>query len=165
MIHQEISGPCRQCLTPPLLLHILTVMLFWRWSTLVSPIHQEISGTGLAPSASQLRLYCWPAERTCGTPTRRTDSGPTETENKPWGYVITEGYKRDVVYLGWPIAPSYTRPNGGEGRGLGVSANEYSCAHHVTWSPNKLWVSTSIFILYVETIGNRAIMSSALYKC
>jgi hypothetical protein len=29
-----------------------------------------------------------------------------------------------------------------------VSANEYSCAHHVTWSPNKLWRSTSIFILH-----------------
>jgi hypothetical protein len=27
---------------------------------------------------------------------------------------------------------------GGMG-GSGVSANEYSCAHHVTWSPNKLW--------------------------
>jgi hypothetical protein len=28
-----------------------------------------------------------------------------------------------------------------------VSANEYSCAHHVTWSPNKLWRSTSIFTI------------------
>jgi hypothetical protein len=33
------------------------------------------------------------------------------------------------------------------GGGCGVSANEYSCAHHVTWSPNKLWRSTSIFNL------------------
>jgi hypothetical protein len=32
-------------------------------------------------------------------------------------------------------------------RGFGVSANEYSCAHHVTWSPNKLWRSNSIFNL------------------
>ncbi len=40
-------------------------------------------------------------------------------------------------------------PNAGwEGRSCGVSANEYSCAHHVTWSPNKLWRSTSIFYLY-----------------
>jgi hypothetical protein len=31
----------------------------------------------------------------------------------------------------------------GEG-GCGVSANEYSCALHVTWSPNKLWRSTTI---------------------
>ncbi len=29
----------------------------------------------------------------------------------------------------------------------GVSANEYSCAHHVTWSQNKLWISNSIFNL------------------
>ncbi len=27
----------------------------------------------------------------------------------------------------------------GEGRGCGVSANENSCATHVTWSPNKPW--------------------------
>jgi hypothetical protein len=36
--------------------------------------------------------------------------------------------------------------------GMGVggcrdSANKYSCAHHVTWSPNKIWRSTSIFNL------------------
>jgi hypothetical protein len=31
-------------------------------------------------------------------------------------------------------------PNAGEGRVAGVvSANENICAHHVTWSPNKLW--------------------------
>jgi hypothetical protein len=36
----------------------------------------------------------------------------------------------------------------GGGGGCGVSAaNEYSWAHHVTWSPNKLWRSTSIFNL------------------
>jgi hypothetical protein len=37
----------------------------------------------------------------------------------------------------------------GEGGSCGVPANEYSCAHHVTWSPNKLWRSTSIFNLWV----------------
>jgi hypothetical protein len=36
----------------------------------------------------------------------------------------------------------------GEGGSCGVSANEHSCAHHVTWSPNKLWRSTSIFNLW-----------------
>ncbi len=36
---------------------------------------------------------------------------------------------------------------GGGGWSCGVSANEYSCAHHVTWSANKLWRSTSIFNL------------------
>jgi hypothetical protein len=30
----------------------------------------------------------------------------------------------------------------------GVSANEYSCSHHVTWSPNKLWRTNSIFNLW-----------------
>ncbi len=35
----------------------------------------------------------------------------------------------------------------GEGESCGVSANEKSCAHHVTWSSNKLWRSTSIFNL------------------
>ncbi len=35
----------------------------------------------------------------------------------------------------------------GEGGIFEVSANEYSCAHHVTWSPNKLWRSTYIFNL------------------
>jgi hypothetical protein len=37
--------------------------------------------------------------------------------------------------------------NAGGGGGCGVSANENSCAHHVTWSPNKLWRSNSIFKL------------------
>jgi hypothetical protein len=35
------------------------------------------------------------------------------------------------------------------GRSCGVSPIEYSCAHHMTWSPNKLLRSTSIFNLYV----------------
>ncbi len=42
----------------------------------------------------------------------------------------------------WTIALSYTSPNAG---GWGASANEHSCAHHVTWDPNKLYKSTSIF--------------------
>ncbi len=59
-----------------------------------------------------------------------------------------KGLQRDVVYLCWPIATSYTSRNAGGwggGGGCGVSANEYRCAHHVTWSPNKL--STSIINL------------------
>jgi hypothetical protein len=59
------------------------------------------------------------------------------------------GYK-NVVYLGWPTAllvfESKFGVMGGGG-GCGVSANEYSCAHQVTWSPNKLWRSISIFNL------------------
>ncbi len=38
------------------------------------------------------------------------------------------GSQRDVVYLGWPIAPSFMISNV-DGEGCGVSANEYSCAH------------------------------------
>jgi hypothetical protein len=41
-----------------------------------------------------------------------------------------------------------TRLHCGGGESYGVSANEYSCAHHVTWSPSKLWRSTSIFNLW-----------------
>ncbi len=42
----------------------------------------------------------------------------------------------------------YESKSGGGGGSCGVSANEWSCAHHVTWSPNKLWRSTSIFNLW-----------------
>jgi hypothetical protein len=41
----------------------------------------------------------------------------------------------------------------GEGGSCGVSAIEYRCTHHVTWSPNKLWRSTSIFNLCGRTAG------------
>ncbi len=37
------------------------------------------------------------------------------------------GLQKDVVHLGWPIAPSYMSPNAGEGGSCEVSANEYSC--------------------------------------
>jgi len=32
----------------------------------------------------------------------------------------------------------------------GVSANDNSCAHHVTWSPNELWRYNFIFILCMQ---------------
>jgi hypothetical protein len=38
--------------------------------------------------------------------------------------------------------------NAGGGGSCGFSANEYSCVHHVTWNPNKLWRSSFIFNLY-----------------
>ncbi len=61
----------------------------------------------------------------------------------------TIGLQGDVVYLSWPRA-SLVRAQMREGGGGGfeVSANENSCvhcAHHVTWSPNKLWTSNSTF--------------------
>jgi hypothetical protein len=42
----------------------------------------------------------------------------------------------------------------GEGGRCGVSANEDSCAHQVTWTPNKLWRSTSIFNLLLSYNSN-----------
>ncbi len=40
---------------------------------------------------------------------------------------VSGGLQRDVVYLGWSIAPSSMNPNAGGGGSCGVSANEYSC--------------------------------------
>ncbi len=40
---------------------------------------------------------------------------------------------RDVVYLGWPMAPSYMSLNAGGGGGLSQWVQLY------TWIPNKLW--------------------------
>jgi hypothetical protein len=37
---------------------------------------------------------------------------------------------------------------GGGGVAGGVSANEYSCVHHVTWSPNKFWRSITPYLTY-----------------
>ncbi len=69
------------------------------------------------------------------------------------------GFQRDVVYLCWPIAG--LNGGGGEGVSCVVSANEYSCAHHLTWSPNKLWRSTSIFNLWS---GSRQVKMVVPYK-
>ncbi len=62
----------------------------------------------------------------------------------------SRGLQTDDVYLCWPIALFYTGPNAGDTGGCWVSANEYSCAHHVTLSPHKLWRATSIFNLWVQ---------------
>ncbi len=55
--------------------------------------------------------------------------------------------RRCRLYLSWPIAPLIYEPKCGAGGG-GVSANENSCVHHVTWSPNKLRRSNYIFNLW-----------------
>ncbi len=57
------------------------------------------------------------------------------------------GHKEMSSILADQKRPCNTSPNAWGGRRCGVSANEYSCAHHVTWSTNKLWRSTSIFNL------------------
>jgi hypothetical protein len=61
----------------------------------------------------------------------------------------------DVIYiLADQWHPSYMGPNTGGGEGVaGVSANENSCAHHLTWSPNKLWRSNSLFNLWCQMIS------------
>ncbi len=63
--------------------------------------------------------------------------------------IINRGLQGDVVYLSWPIAPLVYEPKCGGG-GCRTSANENSCAHHVTWSPNKLWRSNSLFNLFYK---------------
>jgi hypothetical protein len=58
--------------------------------------------------------------------------------------LIIRRLQGDVVYLGWPTAPSYMSPNAGKGGSCGVSsANENS----FTQEP-KVWRSNSIFNLW-----------------
>ncbi len=55
---------------------------------------------------------------------------------------------------------------GGGGLLALVSANEYSCAYHVTWIPNKLWRTTSIFKLWlVGTLWGTALINRAVLRC
>jgi hypothetical protein len=63
-------------------------------------------------------------------------------------YVVSfmQGVRRDVVYLCLPIVIRAQMCR--EGGNWGISPYEYSCTHHVTRSPNKLWRSTSIFNLW-----------------
>jgi hypothetical protein len=51
----------------------------------------------------------------------------------------------DVVYLCWPIAPSYLSPNEGGWGGVAGSQPMSTTVHR---SPNKLWRSNSIFFTY-----------------
>jgi hypothetical protein len=62
------------------------------------------------------------------------------------GEVKSGGYKEMSPILADQYRPSYMSPNAGAwGWGSGVSANENSCAHHVTWIQNKLWRFNSVF--------------------
>ncbi len=47
----------------------------------------------------------------------------------------------------------------GGGEGLRVSANEYSCAHHVTWSPNILWRYIPPYLTYDDIAPDPIIVS------
>ncbi len=66
------------------------------------------------------------------------------------GRVHLEGYKEMSSILADQFALVYESQCGGIGGVGGSAANEYSCAHHVTLSPNKLWRSTSKFNLCVQ---------------
>jgi hypothetical protein len=48
----------------------------------------------------------------------------------PFSSVITRGSHRDVVYLGWPMAPSYVSPNVGR-RGWVAGSRLMSTAVHM----------------------------------
>ncbi len=76
------------------------------------------------------------------------------------GSVGARGLQRDVVYLGWPIAPSYMRQMRGEWGSCGVSANEYSCAQ----DPNKLWRSNSLFNLWQAPCVHAECVSKCTYN-
>ncbi len=69
------------------------------------------------------------------------------------------GSQRDVVYLGWPIAPSYMSPKNAVrgGGGQGLSQWVQLC----TWSPNILWRSYSIFNLCPQ--HNQSLLKSTFY--
>ncbi len=57
----------------------------------------------------------------------------------------TWGSQRDVVYLGWPIAPSYRSPKARWWAGLRALSQWVQLC---TWSPNKLRRSNLIFNLW-----------------
>ncbi len=59
----------------------------------------------------------------------------------------TGGLHRDVVYLGWPIAPSYMIPNAGGGGELRPAGSKplITAVHRSPNNWNKLWRSNFIF--------------------
>jgi hypothetical protein len=61
-----------------------------------------------------------------------------------WLIVLAKALQRDVVYLGWPIAPSYMSPNSGE-RGVAGYQPMSTAVHR---SPNNYWRSNAIFNLW-----------------
>ncbi len=68
------------------------------------------------------------------------------TEETRLCFCPLRGLQRDVVYLGWPIAPSYMSPNAGEGGEL-RPAGPPPMSSAVHRSQNKLWRYNSIFNL------------------
>ncbi len=73
------------------------------------------------------------------------------------------GSQRDVVYLGWPIAPSYMSPNEGGG-GLQVSTNEYSCAHRaqIKRLEIELLIYLCSLVIVIHVFGEQSITSALI---
>ncbi len=65
--------------------------------------------------------------------------------------------QRDVVYLGWPIAPSYESKCGGR-EGVGGSQPISTAVHR---SPNKLWRSNSTFNLCQAAYASFTVSATA----
>jgi hypothetical protein len=73
-------------------------------------------------------------------------SSPLSTFPDHLSKPVSRGLQRDVVYT-WLTNSALVYEPKFLGGSCGILANEYSCVHHVTWSPNKLWRTTSIFSL------------------
>ncbi len=67
---------------------------------------------------------------------------PTKLRHKRWLPGVT---KRDVVYLGWPIAPSCIYESQCGGWGGVAGSHPMSTAVHITWHLTYLWVVGSVF--------------------
>jgi hypothetical protein len=89
------------------------------------------------PLFQQGRLYKFQINSLCRWKIQMSEKKNSASPN-------TRGSQRGVVYLGWPISPSYMSPNVG---GWFAGCQPMSTAVHATWSPNKLGKSNSIFNL------------------
>jgi hypothetical protein len=74
--------------------------------------------------------------------------GPTQPLTVPALHLHTASQSEmSSIFADNSVLENESQCGGMGGGGCGVSANEYSCAHHVEWSPNKLWRFISIFKL------------------
>ncbi len=72
----------------------------------------------------------------------------TELLRLSWRNMQTGGSQRDIVFLGWPKAPSFMSPAQMRGGGAGSQKRVQLC----TWSPNKHRRSYSIYNLWCRQI-------------
>ncbi len=75
------------------------------------------------------------------------------------------GYKEMSSTFADQERPRISSQNARGGGDCRVSANECSCAHHVTWSPNKLWRSTSIFNLCFYPMPEPRVVPYSFTSC